>query len=399
MKGGCDFEVKPGIRVRRVLSRRRALVLAFLLAALPLAGLPAFQEAGPAEPQETEDIKLFRMESGLMRAFWGRGISMEAGVALPPDRRPGDRFPVVYFIHGFSGSHRSAWSRGAAAVERMKVSPDYPRMIYVYLNASHPMGHHGFADSVNTGPWGQALLSELIPALEAEFGAVGRPKGRFLIGISSGGWAALWLQVTYPDFFGGVWSAAPDPVDFRDFTGINIYADENAYADPEGRERMLVRRDGRWVMSIRQFVEREMAESPVGGQFYSFEAVFSPRADDGSPMRLFDRTTGRIDPFVAQSWKKYDIGFQLQERWDELGPRLKGKLHIICGLADTYRLEGAVLLLRDELARRGSDAQFVLVEGLGHDVLAPHVERWPEGFEALAHHEMWARYLRSEQGE
>jgi enterochelin esterase-like enzyme len=44
-----------------------------------------------------------------------------------------------------------------------------------------------------------------------------KPSGRLLTGHSSGGWAALWLQVTYPKLFGGAWPTSPDPSDFRDF--------------------------------------------------------------------------------------------------------------------------------------------------------------------------------------
>ena len=39
---------------------------------------------------------------------------------------------------------------------------------------------------------------------------IGTPAARFLTGHSSGGWSSLWLQVDYPEFFGGVWSTAPD---------------------------------------------------------------------------------------------------------------------------------------------------------------------------------------------
>ena len=59
-------------------------------------------------------------------------------------------------------------------------------MIYVFLNARCALGHHEFADSVNNGPWGEALTTEFIPALEKEFGAFGAPRGRFLTGHSSG---------------------------------------------------------------------------------------------------------------------------------------------------------------------------------------------------------------------
>ena len=97
-----------------------------------------------------------------------------------------------------------------------------PEMINVYLDGSCPMGHHEFADSANDGPWGQALTKEFIPYLESKFRMDAVPSGRLLTGHSSGGWSTLWLQVNYPEVFGGTWSTSPDPVDFRSFSGADL---------------------------------------------------------------------------------------------------------------------------------------------------------------------------------
>src|SRR5947207_10111661 len=110
------------------------------------------------------------------------------------------------------------------------------------------------------------------------------------------------------------------------------------------------------VLSIVQYVKKYRQDEPIGGQFYSFNADFSPRADDGTPMQLFDWKTGRIDSVIADSWRRYDIALLLKERWPTLGPKLQGKLHIYVGTLDTFRLEGAVELLKEELDSLGSDA-------------------------------------------
>src|SRR5881409_1920007 len=69
--------------------------------------------------------------------------------------------------------------------------------------------------SCNNGPYGDALLQELIPYLEEHFRMIREPWARGLTGGSTGGWEALALQVYHPDFFGGTWVLYPDPVDFR----------------------------------------------------------------------------------------------------------------------------------------------------------------------------------------
>ena len=124
-------------------------------------------------------------------------------------------------------------------------------MIWVMLNESFSTGTVEFADSVNNGPWGFALTRELIPNLERQYRMDARPNGRFLTGHSSGGWATLWLQVAYPTIFGGTWSTAPDPSDFHNFTGPDIYAPHaNVYRHPDGSPWMLMRMDRRDVVSL-----------------------------------------------------------------------------------------------------------------------------------------------------
>jgi S-formylglutathione hydrolase FrmB len=366
--------------------RPSCLLLACATVLVPLA---AQREARPQ--RAVEGVVEFELRSALLSEFWGRDIAMQAGVVLPPGHDRAERLPVCYSIHGFGGSHRSAWRSGAEL--RAKMANGYPRMLYVFLNAQCPLGHHEFADSVNNGPWGSALTRELIPALEAEFGAFGAPAGRFLTGHSSGGWSSLWLQITYPELFNGTWSTAPDSVDFRDFTGIDVYGWSNAYRDPDGEPIQLMRRRGEWVMTIEEFVQREQSRREYGGQFASFDAVFSPRGEDGRPMPMFDRKTGAIDAFVAKAWEKYDIALILRKRWSELGPRIAGKLNVFMGTLDTFRLEGALRLMADDLRALGSDANLVFAEGRDHGSLfQPHADLWPDGMLARIHREMRARF-------
>jgi S-formylglutathione hydrolase FrmB len=373
--------------------------LSFVSIAAPLCAQEAKPRQRPQRPPQTRPelplVDEFSMRSPCLSEFWGRDMSLVAGVVRPLDWKDGEKLPVCYNVHGFGGSHEAAWFQGPS-LQKAEQSGAMPRMLYVFLNAQCERGHHEFADSVNNGPCGRALTTEFIPALEKKFGGVGEPWARFVTGHSSGGWSSLWLEVTYPDVFGGCWSTAPDSVDFRDFTGIDVYSYENAYQDPEGNPIMLVRQNGKFVSSIKQYVDSSDEANAIGGQFYSFNAVFSPRANDGTPMKLFDWKTGAINSDVADSWRKYDISLILQENWKTLGPKLKGKVHVWIGTIDTFRLEGATTLLKEELAKLGSDADILLVEGRDHGSLfAPQPELWPKGMMTRIHNEMWASYQKS----
>lgn len=312
---------------------------------------------------ETETVKLVDIESKRLSDFHKRPTRLRAGVVLPKSyaTEPTKRYPVLYVIPGFSGTHAMASSATASTTDFAGTE-----MLYVVLDPSCRHGHHVFADSENNGPVGQALITELIPHIEKTYRALGVPGARFLTGHSSGGWSSLWLQVTYPDFFGGVWSTSPDPVDFRDFQRINLYRDkENMFTDAEGQPRPIARRGGKAILFYKPFSDMEVVMGH-GGQLASFEGCFSQRGPDGKPKQLWDRTTGRIDLDVAKSWEKYDIRLVLERNWKTLGPKLAGKLHVIMGGEDTFYLEGATALLKESLAKLGSDAVVEIIPGKDH---------------------------------
>ncbi|WP_266171844.1 alpha/beta hydrolase [Dyella subtropica] len=284
-----------------------------------------------------------------LSAFWGRPIHMRGLVLVPPgyDPKGKQRYPVVYYTHGFGGGI----DRFSGPVTNAYVGMEkgqMPPMIWVFLDQSSPTGTHEFADSVNNGPWGKALTEELIPHLESHYHMDGKVRGRFLNGHSSGGWATLWLQTRYPKVFGGTWSTSPDPSDFHDFTGIDLYAPKaNAYREPDGSAYPLIRDKGKVLATFQQFAQLERVLGSYGGQIASFEWVFSPRGKDGHPQPMFDRDTGDIDPAVVAYWSEhYDIAKRLQAEWPKLKPDLDGKIHLFVGTADTFYLDGAAHRLK-----------------------------------------------------
>lgn len=352
------------------------------------------QPPRPAPP-EHPSIKLVEYESPAMTAFWGRPILVRAGVVLPPqyDRDPQQRFPALYRIHGFGGDHMAAWTRGKQVFDEMAAGKRFP-MVHVYLDASFPTGHHVFADSVNNGPWGRALTTEFIPYLEKQFRLAAEPSARFLTGHSSGGWSTLWLQVAYPDFFGGTWSTAPDPVDLRSFTGIDATpgSTQNAYRTKDGRVLNLVRRGKQDLWSLEDFAKQEHTSGEYGGQMASFDWVWSPRGPDGRPVPLFDRETGVQNPEVQKYWQRYDIRLILENNWAVLGPKLQGKLHVICGDEDTFHLEEGVYFLCGFLKSKGREDACEIVPGRDHGNLYQPFKTFPEGLDLRIDREVQAAF-------
>jgi S-formylglutathione hydrolase FrmB len=309
---------------------------------------------------DTKHVKEIKIESKLLGQFYGRPTFVKGAVVLPDEwfTDPTKKFPVLYEIPGFGGDSMMLSGRD---VTRGTVRDGVP-FIYVYLDPNVPTGHCVFADSANNGPWGNALVSDFIPAVERKYRGIGQSKARFVTGHSSGGWSSLWLQVAYPDVFGGVWSTSPDPVDFHAFQLIDIYKPgANMFTDAHGQPVPLARSGDQPIIFYKKFSDMER---PIRGeQLGSFEAVFSPKGSDGEPVPLWNRDTGAIYRTTAAAWQKYDIARLLRQHWSTLGPKLKGKLHVYCGDMDTFYLDSAVRLLKTEMADLHSDAVVELVPG------------------------------------
>ena len=212
-------------------------------------------------------------------------------------------------------------------------------------------------NSANLGPYGDAINEELIPYIERTFRGLGQGWARFMYGGSTGGWEALGVQVLYPDFYNGCFAACPDPIDFRQYTVIDIYNDRNAFF-AEGPWRKIPRPGHRnylghvsttiEAMNRLELVLGEKGRS--GGQWDIWQAVYSPVGVDGYPKPIFDKRTGVIDRDVANYWREhYDIGHILKRDWATIGPKLRGKIHIYVGEADNYYLNNAVYLVEDFL--------------------------------------------------
>jgi hypothetical protein len=321
-------------------------------------------------PTDTKWVKRIKFRSKMLSEFWGQPIYLGATILLPKgyDEHPDTYYPVNYHQghfslrppHGFrepiSSSAKPNGQTGSKFYQ-LWISDDFPRMISVTFQHPCPYYDDSYAvNSPNVGPYGDAIMQELIPYIEQNFRIIKKPYARFLSGGSTGGWEALALQIFHPKFFGGAWASCPDPVDFRYYELINIYEDDNAYyriydqikaERPEARDT-----DGQVRYTVRDtyYYEWTLGDKHRSGrQWAIWEAVFSPVGEDGYPKSLWNWYSGEIDHSVAEEWKKYDLRYYLQENWPQIGPDLVGKLHIYTGDMDTYYLNNAVVLLEDFL--------------------------------------------------
>jgi len=318
-------------------------------------------------PEDTEWVKRIKFQSKILTEFWGQPIYLGATILLPKGYKehPDVHYPVNYIQGHFSLRAPNGFDiSGSADVDPRRrrgsrfskywISEDCPRMILVTFQHPCPYYDDSYAvNSANCGPYGDAIMQELIPYVEEHFRIIRKPYARVLSGGSTGGWESLALQIFHPAFFGGTWSLCPDPVDFRYFQTIDIYEDTNAFFKEMGWIKVPTSSDrsidgiSRLTVQQRNHMELVMgSKNRSGEQIDIFEAVYGPVGPEGYVKPLFDKRTGEIDPSVAEYWREnYDLRYILERDWKTLGPKLKGKLHIYVGDMDTFYLDNAVRLL------------------------------------------------------
>jgi hypothetical protein len=311
-------------------------------------------------PPDTPFVKHIKIKSDILSKWWGQPIYLGATVLLPKgyDEHPDARYPVNYIQGHFSLGAPGGFGRpgrggrGARGTDfdALWQADDTPRFIYVTLQHPSPYYDDSYGvNSENNGPYGDAIMKELLPAVEQRFRVIREPWARMLSGGSTGGWIALAQQIFYPDYYGGTFASCPDAVDFTYHQIVNVYSDANAYYLDRGWmnvERPNQRRpDGSIVSMMKDENHYELTvgdHSRSGGQWDIWEATYSPVGSDGYPRRIWNKETGDIDHAVAEQWKKYDLLNVLKTNWPTLGPRVAGKLNVYVGDMDSYYLNDAI---------------------------------------------------------
>ncbi len=341
-----------------------------------------------AVPAETESVKFLKLRSEKLSQFWGRPMFLRAGIILPKgwNEEPSRRYPLVIRIGGF-GTRYTWVSRVMAEghdFRRDWLADGMPRFVLLQLDGAGPLGDPYQIDSENHGPWGAALTEELLPYVEAAWRCVGRPHARFTTGGSTGGWVSLALQVLYPDTFGGCWSGYPDPPDFRALQLVNIYTDTNAFVNRAGFERPCAREvsgETQFTMRLETQLENVLGRQDsfafAGGQWGAWNATYSPRSAKGEPELIWDPRTGAIHPKVAEAWRRFDLREHLAKNWEQVGPKLRGKIHLWMGDADTYFLDTATRHL-DEFLKAAQPPADARIEFGPRQPHGWEPRKWPE---------------------
>ncbi|PYG87336.1 enterochelin esterase-like enzyme [Ruminiclostridium sufflavum DSM 19573] len=205
---------------------------------------------------------------------------MKVNVYLPEGYSEKLEYPVLYLIHGYTGNE-DTWIPGLETekkadelIEKKEIEPLIivaPQIDNSYgINSTKVPVERGIPSTYfNTGLYEDYLCKELIPYIDKNYSTISAKEGRYVGGLSMGGWVALHLAFTYTDMFSKVGGHSPaifldgysgsamsfvypteelrngrDPLRVaqdKDLTGLKVYldcGDEDSYQFYEGCEKL-----------------------------------------------------------------------------------------------------------------------------------------------------------------
>ncbi|MEQ9592309.1 MAG: hypothetical protein RLN86_06900, partial [Cyclobacteriaceae bacterium] len=161
------------------------------------------QEIPPLEePTDTKYIRHIKIQSKLLSEFWGKPMYLGAHVLVPEgfDEHPEAKFPLMIY-HGHFPSDFGGFSteppdpnmdttdysarfgiygynkfqkQEAYKFYKQWSSKNFPRFLVVEIQHPTPYYDDSYAvNSANMGPYGDAIMKELVPEIESQFRGIG----------------------------------------------------------------------------------------------------------------------------------------------------------------------------------------------------------------------------------
>jgi enterochelin esterase-like enzyme len=179
--------------------------------------------------------------------------AVNVNIYLPPDYSRGNTYPVLYMLHGYT-DNEDKWmpnlhleKNANDLIQNGKILP----LIIVMPQIDNSFGLNtntikNLPPNFSSGRYEDYLIDELIPYIDAKYSTIRDRDGRFIGGLSMGGWAALHLAFSHTELFSKVGGHSPalmndnwlypnfdaraklDPVvvaSEKDLTSLRVYLD------------------------------------------------------------------------------------------------------------------------------------------------------------------------------
>ncbi|MBI3183013.1 MAG: alpha/beta hydrolase [Myxococcales bacterium] len=275
-------------------------------------------------------------------------------IYLPPGYRSGrERYPAIYFLHGFSGSGAS-WLNSSAftpnvpeRVDRLIASGAVPPFIAVFVDGWTALGGSQWINSQAIGRYRDYLAQEVVGWVDRELRTIPKAAARAVIGKSSGGYGALVMGRHHPDVFAHLGCHSGDA------------CFEYCYLADLPKAASALLKAGGPKAWFDDFVRRA-AETKARGEDHAvigvlaMSAAYSPNGGEALGLELpFEPETARLRPEVWSRWLEHDPVRFVPRHLDAF--RKLSSVFIDCGTRDEYSLRWGARMIAEELRSAGVD--------------------------------------------
>jgi enterochelin esterase family protein len=271
-------------------------------------------------------------------------------VYLPPgyDTDPARRYPAILMLssHGNTGQSMLNWRAWDDSLDqqadRLISSGECPPFILIIPDTWTRLGGALHLNTPALGNYGDYLLDEIIPYVDARYRTIPTGGGRGIMGRSSGGYAALYHAMMNPGMFGAA----------ADHSG-DAYFEFMAMPDLARLQRNLARLgglDGLLLAAAQRGTKEQFFYDTVG--ILTWAATFAP--NDAAPYGFdlpVDMDTGALREDVWARCKRFDPIELVKDPDHARALHELKELFIDCGSYDEYNLQVGARLLSRELTR------------------------------------------------
>ncbi|MBV8245177.1 MAG: hypothetical protein JOZ38_04575 [Candidatus Eremiobacteraeota bacterium] len=313
---------------------------------------------------ERSDLSRLMQLQGDLRIDWIESPALEnnplgdphvrpVAVYLPPEYDPqsSQRYPVLYCLHGYTGSVAAlvssrAWETNVVQwIDRLTVDRRIPPAILAIVDGFTRLGGSQYVDSAHNGDYATYVVRDVIGHIDRSYRTLAVEGSRAVFGKSSGGFGSLHLTMRHPGVFSAFASHSGDSY-FR-------YAYVPSFA---AAQRTLVKFEWNVEAFVSHF-ERQHKRAPhefSTMEMLGYTAAYSPRG----PLRFdldlpFERATGELNEEVFDRWLSFDP-VEVCGRYRKELERLRLR-YLDCGRKDEYALDVGARLLASRLRGMGMD--------------------------------------------
>lgn len=268
----------------------------------------------------------------------GDDPNREVFVYLPPSyaSRPERRYPVVYFLHGYSvGADTYADLLGLPEAVDGAIANGAREMIVVLPDANTLYNGSMYSSSATTGDWEGFVAKDLVEHIDQHYRTIPSPESRGLSGHSMGGYGTLRIGMKHPGVFGALFA-------------MSSCCLMNAAPSQEAVEAQI---------------ERTKDGPPAGGGFANAllaqAAAWAPNPQN--PPLYFDwpYKDGAPQPLVQAKWTANSPLVLV----DQFVPSLRSYRAISIDVGDADGLRASNEQLSEALDRLGVEHAFEVYEG------------------------------------